>query len=1538
MIIRIQIISIFLICTIQSKGQHYFNSQVLYYDPPDFSHLYDLKHGDLDNDGDNDLVAYSRVNGLIWLRNDDGKLVYHKSSILSSGSSGFDVELSDLDMDGDLDVVTNRGWYRNTDGQGKFRFAALFPSIDSPGDLACGDFDGDGDDDVVVLSDDKIYIYYNQNSVFEEELIFEDLGNTEFLEVLDANHDNRLDFISLTGIVGNGFSIFYNEEDGFIRSGSQAVFGITSLDIGDINGDGLTDVCTGSTINTEIRVRLGRINGGFEASQVLVSDVDPLDIHLADFNGDDYADIYARNGTLIYNPEAESYDITGFSSGSNGQLLAAYAFDIDGDGLDDKVQGRDDQVSVSYNNADNAFTLFEDVIIRFPENVVFTDFFDFDGDQDLDIVLNSGWLPYDHTTGQYLPYKGFNGRGKLFDFNMDGNLDLVSSGGGASVFLGTDVPEEFEFFASVGGSGTSSSDYADIDGDGDTDIVIRRSSRYEWYRNEDGQGTFSDAIDIQGDIFTGDFKLGDYDNDGDIDIIGATPQTGRTAFYENLDGLGSFSSSQQISDTRFQRIDLIDIDENGFLDVVLMNNFPISVTLLKNTSSGLLPPITVAFPAFDELLSVKMRDFDLDGDLDYIANTEDNKIYFVESIDFANTFNPPVELISNGGDGIRNTFDVGDFDGDGHVDLVSLGERSREILLHRATTDSTNTLQYTLNTNFENEECKANSSNKVFLFKITDELGQESFIFLGPDKVNLVTTTQGLLTTELYQKLPEYYQLFQDKAITEFCGVGNTDSLRFCLSPTSNAVDFGASIFPLSKENADTLNFLVAIENNSTLSASSELSFFYPESLFEIAVSELPYTDLESGELRIQLEEISPLTNQSFLLKLVPKDSNETLPDVSQFAVSVHNVEDIAEMNDSISIAVPKDTELNLVNSTKGNFIKWQNRGLPVDLILSYPAPENEETDLLLKYHWPDEMDLSTLNILYSEDSLGLVVEENTLLISPAKRDQSIGSNDGYRNIVITANLISEIQEASVVNIFVELIDNDEVLNSMTYPIEIGKQCPEGELLISSQADVLSLVRDWPDCNQVSGGLRIESQEELDLSKIQSVNYIEGDLIIEESTHQPTLAPFVASIDTIMGDLAFIRTAQEGSLEINNVRVGTFRADECQMLDSIVFEAGNIISSNSSMPGFFITNNDSLSYLLADPINSNVLDGQSIIVSNNPLLESAELLFRNKEMTGNIEIVDNAMLRNVSNFSSLDYLNGSLHIEGNEQLEEVATFWTLENISGSVEYILNNPIDTIAMFWGLRTIGGNLTMKFPQSKSLRSFVLLRSVDGDVNISLRDGLVSYEGLRNLREVGGVLRFTNENHTATSTEVFQRLERVNESLFLNEVDSLSFNNLSNLVYVGDSLSITNSAMSSLTPLSQLDFNVLHHVEMVSNSFLTQCNTTNFCEFLLENETVTVNIDSNEEGCNSEEEVLNLCFVSTSEDEANDQEILKNNVVDQYLFLEDHAIDSEVEVLSFSGAVLLKQNSGTQLNCNHLPKGMYLARVKKGKWIAVEKFIKQ
>ena len=226
---------------------------------------------DIDNDGDNDLIGSDSDDKLMWFENEDGMGNFGSEQIINNYLDISNTIPADVDNDGFIDILFTRYsqpstddilfWVRNIDGTGAFGAGGLITdnSIRDPGNIEVGDIDNDGDIDVVVGS-----TFYNRLSIFENldgignfgTQIDIDVSNTasgDDFKIIDFNNNGKLDIIydGTSGIAWaqniDGQGTFGN--DMLISEASAKI-----VEVSDFDNDGVIDVVSANTIaNTFMR-------------------------------------------------------------------------------------------------------------------------------------------------------------------------------------------------------------------------------------------------------------------------------------------------------------------------------------------------------------------------------------------------------------------------------------------------------------------------------------------------------------------------------------------------------------------------------------------------------------------------------------------------------------------------------------------------------------------------------------------------------------------------------------------------------------------------------------------------------------------------------------------------------------------------------------------------------------------------------------------------------------------------------------------------------------------------------------------------------------------------------------------------------------------------------------------------------------------------------------------------------------------------------------------------------------------------------------
>jgi len=225
-----------------------------------------------------------------------------------------------------------------------------------------------------------------------------------------------------------------------------------------------------------------------------------------------------------------------------------------------------------------------------------------------------------------------------------------------------------------GGTGV---DIADIDGDGDTDIINSTVSydigRILWHENLDGNATSWERHILSGTA-TKDLMIADIDGDGDFDVLAAEVYESRTVWWENTAGDASSWTRHVIGGDYFSfrhanSVFAADFNNDGFLDVVGSARISDVVKVwLSVDGSGLVWTEHTVDTVIGTPRDVEAADLDGDGDQDILGAASDaQEIAWWENDGNGDTWiKHVVESGVSGAYGVATA----DIDNDGDLDVV----------------------------------------------------------------------------------------------------------------------------------------------------------------------------------------------------------------------------------------------------------------------------------------------------------------------------------------------------------------------------------------------------------------------------------------------------------------------------------------------------------------------------------------------------------------------------------------------------------------------------------------------------------------------------------------------------------------------------------------------------------------------------------------------------------------------------------------------------------------------------------------------------
>ncbi len=222
----------------------------------------------------------------------------------------------------------------------------------------------------------------------------------------------------------------------------------------------------------------------------------------------------------------------------------------------------------------------------------------------------------------------------------------------------------------------------DLDGDGDMDLATITGGKSVTIIKNTGGGTFAAPTSFPtGAARARDFALADLDADNDLDLL-VLHTGGQLATHVN-DGTGTFATPTIAkAGAGASALAIADFNGDGKLDAAISHNAVsrfVSV-LLGQGNATFLPQLKAAYSLGAKAAAIVASDFDGDGFADLaIANGAGGRVgllrslgtgAFVRTLDLTLDDLPPRKL---------SALSLGDFDGDGRLDLAALSGGSGEV-------------------------------------------------------------------------------------------------------------------------------------------------------------------------------------------------------------------------------------------------------------------------------------------------------------------------------------------------------------------------------------------------------------------------------------------------------------------------------------------------------------------------------------------------------------------------------------------------------------------------------------------------------------------------------------------------------------------------------------------------------------------------------------------------------------------------------------------------------------------------------------------
>ncbi len=694
---------------------------------------------DLDGDGDLDLLsASSGDDRIIWYENDGAALPAFAAHPIGTGDYARSVYAADLDGDGDLDVLAASqdddtvAWYEN-DGASPPAFTRRIIASNALVAQAVRAIDLDRDGDVDVLSasngDDRIAWYENDGAsppTFTARTITTNADGAYSVEAADVDGDGDIDVLSASR---NDATIAWYESNGLTpptftenllttsASTAESVFPA------DVDGDADVDVVFAAMGDNRVAWYENRFGqgGGWVLHDVSTSFIGPHAVYAADMDHDGDTDILISfaNADMVCWYENLDGSGTSWRAGSVAVLVDSpevfAVADLDGDGdIDVAVPSFADNSLSWYSN----WMIHRSAIFPAQGHAVISDSVagaravaaaDLDGDGDIDVASASfddntiAWYESNGATpptfASHVISDSANGAIAIVaaDLGNNGSIDLLSANAVSNTIVwyhnnGVAAPTFTPQVISDTATGVRAIDVADVDGDGDPDVLsaITGAHTVAWHENS-GLPPFTFTSHVISDTMRSPQSLhaADLDGDGDVDVLAGgvadTSYNKALLWFENSAGDGTAWNSHRVAPLTLLAVpslDSADLDRDGDLDVIVALSPAHAVAWYENSGSA-SPTFTMHLVDWtvQGIQAVTAADADRDGDVDIFATArDDNAIVWLESDGGA----PPTfsgHLLATGVDGAAGLAIV-DVDGDGDADVLSAAANAATVAWH----------------------------------------------------------------------------------------------------------------------------------------------------------------------------------------------------------------------------------------------------------------------------------------------------------------------------------------------------------------------------------------------------------------------------------------------------------------------------------------------------------------------------------------------------------------------------------------------------------------------------------------------------------------------------------------------------------------------------------------------------------------------------------------------------------------------------------------------------------------------------------------
>ena len=573
---------------------------------------------DLDGDDHLDMfITGLHGSGQVYYNDGSGLFdsTYSISSFAGANLNAFSSQYSDSLRDVAIGGFSSVDIYQYNENTSQFTLKNSFaPNL--YGNATFADFNGDGSEDLMISGEEyftdvtlqnKLYLSDGNGSFSSSNEDFDGLlvGGLHFFGDLDGDDVAEIILYEEVGDSSDIIHVFWNDGTGVTTHNEiGTVYSNHHLETGDLNNDGFLDLLiTGQDENgdADLRMYVNSTEGSFEPFTSLTSS--NINVSSQFFDADNDGDIdLLRSGSdgdsiftiLEVNNGQGAFTAISPSSFSSVHFSAMAIGDVDKNGQKDVLlsgqKQNEELVTQLYLNNDLVFTISPESFIGLKNGDV--ELFDANGNGWEDMLIHGEDSSGTATVALYLSdtLGGFditptgiipvrNSSSDIADIDNDGDLDLVISGTDSldSALTAVYLNDGSGMFTksvdtSLMNSYNSKVRYMEVNGDSLPDLLIVGNDNSSLYWNN-GDGTFVHHQSLEA-LSHASLEFNDIDHDLDMDVVltGSKASTDEVIsyLYINEDGTFSKDSGFSVRAVNNGSVHLVDLEGDSRSDVYLI--------------------------------------------------------------------------------------------------------------------------------------------------------------------------------------------------------------------------------------------------------------------------------------------------------------------------------------------------------------------------------------------------------------------------------------------------------------------------------------------------------------------------------------------------------------------------------------------------------------------------------------------------------------------------------------------------------------------------------------------------------------------------------------------------------------------------------------------------------------------------------------------------------------------------------------------------------------------------------------------------------